>query len=91
MEPLSYFKPVCVGPLHSNNREAIEFSQILAEKEPIAWVSIIENSQDLIALFQKLAKSTLAEKLKMEKELAGLMATHQGATSKTYDSIKSYL
>ena len=91
MEPLSYFKPVCVGPFHSNNREAIEFSQILAEKAPITWVSIIESSDDLKVLLQKLARSTFEEKLKMEEELTILLENHLGATSKTYDSIKAYL
>ncbi len=91
MEPLSYFKPVCVGPYYLNNREALEFSQILAENAPLTWVSKVENSEDLVALLQKLAKTTSTEKLKMEDELAALILAHQGATFRTYELIKLYL
>ncbi len=91
MEPLSFFKPVCVGPYHLNNREALEFSQILAEKAPVTWVSKIENSEELVELLQKLANTSSTEKLKMEEELGALMSAHQGATSRSYELIKSYL
>lgn len=49
MEPLCAGLPVCVGPHHLNNREALQFQQVILKPGMFA-VNVIQNAQDLQSL-----------------------------------------
>jgi 3-deoxy-D-manno-octulosonic-acid transferase len=46
MEPLCVGLPVCVGPWHRNNREALQFQQVIL-KPGLFAVNVIQNAGDL--------------------------------------------
>lgn len=91
MEPLSYYKPVCVGPFHSNNREAIEFSKIPMSQFPSAWVQSINTPEELLSLLDNHATISEQNRAQMASELKIMMNHRLGATLRTYDQIYSHL
>lgn len=52
MEPLCVGIPVCVGPHHSNNREALQFQYLRLETDLFA-VQCVQNANDLKNTFEK--------------------------------------
>jgi 3-deoxy-D-manno-octulosonic-acid transferase len=91
MEPLSYFKPVCVGPFYQNNREAIEFSQIPLSSNPISIVQSIQNTQELTDLLELFSKMSSAEQEKIRNLLQEQMISRQGATKTVFQTISFLL
>jgi len=65
MEPLCIGMPVCVGPYHLNNREALQFQQLILKPGFFA-VNVIQNSQDL--------KSVMSASLSLAVPSAPLLA-----------------
>ncbi len=58
MEPLCVGIPVCVGPYHENNREALQFQQVIL-KPGVFAVNVIQNAGELQGLMsQSLAMAT---------------------------------
>lgn len=91
MEPLSFFKPVCVGPKHTNNREALEFGQIKMSQFPISWVQTISNSNDLESLLKIFSQIDNTNFTQLQSELNSLISNRQGTTQKIYEEIKNHL
>ncbi|MBL7545829.1 MAG: hypothetical protein JNL11_18575 [Bdellovibrionaceae bacterium] len=87
MEPLSFFKPVCVGPHHTNNREAVEFSQIQMNFINTHWVQKFNSAQELENLLSLHTKLSVSEKDKIGRDLETLLSQHKGATERTYKEI----
>lgn len=54
-EPLAWGKKVYVGPFHTNNREAMEFSALSCEGEP--FVTVISNGLQMKASCESLQKN----------------------------------
>lgn len=52
MEPLCVGIPVCVGPHHTNNREALQFQFVVLESGLFA-VNVVQNSHDLSLVMEK--------------------------------------
>lgn len=88
MEPLSFFKPVCVGPFHTNNREAIEFSHLTMPGHSNTWVQPIENTAQLELLLESQAKISESERTLLRDSLATLMTERQNSTQRTFNEIQ---
>ncbi|OYZ13564.1 MAG: hypothetical protein B7Y39_17315 [Bdellovibrio sp. 28-41-41] len=88
MEPLSFFKPVCVGPFHTNNREAIEFSQIQMAGHSSTWVQPLKDSAQLELLLETHGKITDRERALQKDSLADLMSDRQNSTQRTFNEIQ---
>lgn len=87
MEPLSFFKPVCVGPFHSNNREAVEFGKLKIPNYPFSFVQSILSGDDLSKLLQTHSQFSSLEKDQVSVALKKLITERQGATDRTYNLI----
>tara|TARA_B110001454_G_scaffold213372_1_gene231448 strand:+ start:30984 stop:32279 length:1296 start_codon:yes stop_codon:yes gene_type:complete len=88
MEPLSFFKPVCVGPFHTNNREAIEFSHITIPNHKSNWVQPIQNTTELEQLLELHSNITDSERTQLTDSLTKLMLNHQNSTDRTLAEIQ---
>jgi 3-deoxy-D-manno-octulosonic-acid transferase len=88
MEPLSFFKPVCVGPFYTNNREAIEFSRIMIPGHPTTWVQPVKDSAQLELLLETHAKITDSERSQLMGSLSMLMTDRQNSTLRTFNEIQ---
>lgn len=88
MEPLSFFKPVCVGPFHTNNREAIEFSHLKMPNHGSTWVQPIENTAQLELLLESQAKISDSERTLLRDSLTTLMTDRQNSTLRTFNEIQ---
>jgi 3-deoxy-D-manno-octulosonic-acid transferase len=89
MEPLSFFKPVCVGPFHTNNREAIEFSQITIPNHfSHAWVQSFQDTLQLEELLKTHAAINDSERARLTDSLTALMTERQNATQRTFNEIQ---
>jgi 3-deoxy-D-manno-octulosonic-acid transferase len=53
MEPLCVGIPVCVGPLHENNREALQFQNVIL-KPGVFAVNVIRHSEELKSLMSQI-------------------------------------
>lgn len=87
MEPLSFFKPVCVGPHHSNNREAIDFSHLPMPIDNHTWVEIIHNSFQLEQLLKQHAEISTTDQDRLSAELKELMNQKQSSTERVFAEI----
>lgn len=87
MEPLSFFKPVCVGPFHTNNREAIEFEKITMGTYPSTWVQAIHSTTELEQLLHFHANIPATEHNALTSQLKELLRQHQNATDRTLTQI----
>lgn len=87
MEPLSFFKPVCVGPHHSNNREALEFKTIPMISSKTSWVQPIQNSSGLEQLLSQHGQFTPTECDALSEQLKELLTQRQNATTRTLNQI----
>lgn len=87
MEPLSFFKPVCVGPFHTNNREATEFEKIPMGSHAHTWVQTIRSTPELEQLLQFHAHLPSNEHDALTAQLKELLHTYQNATDRTLNQI----
>ncbi len=76
MEPLCAGLPVCVGPHHGNNREALQFQHVILKPGFFA-VNVIQNASDL----QSLMASSLSVPVPAKPLLAKIQAV-SGATAR---------
>jgi 3-deoxy-D-manno-octulosonic-acid transferase len=88
MEPLSFFKPVCVGPFHTNNREAIEFSHIPMPGLISTWVQPLKDSAQLELFLETHSKITDSERALLTVSLTTLMSDRQNSTLSTFNEIQ---
>lgn len=91
MEPLSFFKPVCVGPHHTNNREAIEFGQVWAEVIQSPWVQTIQDQAQFLKLLDKHGALGEAQQQELVTQLTNAINQRLGATNSVYEIIKSHI
>ncbi len=89
MEPLSFFKPVCVGPLHENNREALEFGKVLAEEIQAPWVQTVTDTAQLEKLLHKHGALSEARQQQMATQLAGVIDQRRGSSERVYEAIRT--
>ena len=85
MEPLACGLPVCVGPFHKNNREALEFKKIKisAATSLLPLVSCIQSPQDLEIFWQQILSLNQSDHLAIQQQVK----FHQGATQKILQSL----
>jgi len=79
MEPLCVGIPVCVGPLHSNNREALQFQFVVLQAGLFA-VNVIRNASDLMAVMDKIGGLTKPHSMIIQK-----VKSSSGSTEKLLD------
>lgn len=77
MEPLSWGHLVTVGPHFQNNREAVEFSEIIMDQD-LNLVSILNDRLN----FTEWAQKILPHGLNLQPSIQGLLKNRCGATNK---------
>lgn len=80
-EPLAFHKRVFVGPLHKNNREAVEFSALNFSEKPL--VCEVSCGRDLIREMKD-----VQHRAGIESMIAGEMKLRAGATQKILQRLK---
>lgn len=88
MEPLSFFKPVCVGPYHLNNREALEFKQISTPLGFANWVQMIADRAELEQLLKQYAALSEADSRLLTNRLTEIMDQKRNSTLRTFREIQ---
>ncbi len=80
MEPLACGLPVCVGPFHQNNREALEFQDISwpTNGSPQTLVRCAQSSEDIEVFWQASQALTADDR----KAMAAIVTLRTGATQK---------
>ena len=80
MEPLACGIPVAVGPFHQNNREALEFQQVLltCDQRKMPVVQCVQTPADFETFWQQAVALTKADQEQLQKQVEA----HQGATQK---------
>jgi 3-deoxy-D-manno-octulosonic-acid transferase len=86
MEPLAAGLPVMVGPLHSNNREALHFQHVLIEKKPA--VQVVSDSDDVR---QALLQWNLQNLTTVRGPLKAKVSAKAGATHQLLKQIAEFL
>lgn len=80
MEPLACGLPVCVGPFHQNNREALEFQDISwpSKGSPQTLVRCVQSPEDIEVFWQASQSLTAADR----KAMVAIVTLRTGATQK---------
>jgi 3-deoxy-D-manno-octulosonic-acid transferase len=79
MEALGAGLKTFVGPLHTNNREAIEFQNVMGAVTAV---------RDIEAMREELGKLSLPELQKFKTEFSREFAARLGATNKLVESVR---
>ncbi len=81
MEPLACGLPVCVGPFHKNNREALDFQKIKISELPL--VSCIQSTEDLEIFWQQILTLNKSDHIAIQQQVKSL----QGATQAIFQAL----
>lgn len=90
MEPLGAGKIVIVGPHHTNNREAVEFYELVLF-EDIRAVNIVNNSQELETLLIKISALSAESRRTAASIIRTEFERRLGATAKVVDWCEFHL
>ena len=78
-----------VGPKHLNNREAVEFSNLLLHGKP--GIAVVSSSQELKAAVAEEMKATPKDLAAFQEALTNEFKSRQGATLKLVNKIETWL
>lgn len=90
MEPLGAGKIVIVGPHYTNNREAIEFRELIVY-EDIRAVNVVHNSKELESLLIKISAISTESRKTIESVIRTEFERRLGATAKVIDWCEFHL
>lgn len=89
MEPLAAGCVTFVGPLHSNNGEAVLFKNIQLRRSPICSVQVAENENEFTQKLIKIYDDYLSKNLFLKEEIIEQISSYRGATSQLIERLRS--